>query len=123
MTLYGTLNVTLPDSQLNKLKSGIKNGTEVTLSLSSNVIGDSNVEANCPHKFLLSDRQVSRLCKAFPNNSSANIKLWKTQLSKMEQLGGVIRDIPIFGNILSGVAKMGNDIAKNLAKKKLCIRK
>ena len=49
MTLYDTLDVTLPNSQLNKLKSGIKNGTEVTLSLSSNVIGDSNGETNCPH--------------------------------------------------------------------------
>ena len=36
MTQYNTLNVKLSNSQLNKLKSGIKNGTEVTLNLSSN---------------------------------------------------------------------------------------
>ena len=30
MTQYNTLNVKLSNSQLNKLKSGIKNGTEVT---------------------------------------------------------------------------------------------
>ena len=41
MTHYNTLNVRLSDPQLNKLKSGIKNGIEVTLNLSSNVIGDS----------------------------------------------------------------------------------
>ena len=41
MTHYNTLNVRLSDSQLNKSKSGIKNGIEVTLNLSSNVIGDS----------------------------------------------------------------------------------
>ena len=36
MTKYNTLNVKSSNSQLNKLKSGIKNGTEVTLDLSSN---------------------------------------------------------------------------------------
>ena len=44
MTQYNTLNVKLSNSQLNKLKSGIKNGTEVTLKLSSNVFVDSNEE-------------------------------------------------------------------------------
>ena len=44
MTQYNTLNVKLSNSQLNKLKSGIKNGTEVTLKISSNVAGDSNDE-------------------------------------------------------------------------------
>ena len=38
MTQYNTLNVKLSNSQLNKLKSGIKNGTEVTFKLSSNVV-------------------------------------------------------------------------------------
>ena len=68
--------------------------------------GDSNDETNFPHKLLLTDRQVSRLRKPFANNSAANIKLSKTQLSEMVQLGGVIHDIPIFSNILSGVAKI-----------------
>ena len=54
MTQYNTLNVTLPDSKLKKIKSGIKNGTEVTLKLSSNAVGDSNDETNFPHKLLLS---------------------------------------------------------------------
>ena len=38
MTQYNTLNVKLSNSPLNKLKSAIKNGTEVTLNLSSNLI-------------------------------------------------------------------------------------
>ena len=42
-------------------------------------------ETNFPHKLLLSDTQILRLCKAFANNSSAHIKLSKTQLSKMVQ--------------------------------------
>ena len=46
MTQYNTLNIKLSNSQLNELKSAIKYGTEVTLSLSSNLIGNSNDETN-----------------------------------------------------------------------------
>ena len=75
---YNTLNIKLPNSKLNKLKLGIKIGNEVTLKLSSNVVGDSIRKSNFLHKLLLTNTQVSRLCQAFPNNSSANIKLSKT---------------------------------------------
>ena len=51
---------------------------------------DSNEETNFPHKFLLTDTQLSRLSKAFGENSTVNIKLSKTQFSKMVQLGGFI---------------------------------
>ena len=64
--------------QLNKFKSGIKNGTEVTLKIYSNVVGESKDENNFPHKLLLTNTQVSKLGKAFTNNSSANIKLSKS---------------------------------------------
>ena len=66
----------------------MKNSTEVTLNLLSNVVGDSNGENNFPHKLLLTDAQVSRLCKAFANGSSVNIKLSESQRSKMAQSGG-----------------------------------
>ena len=79
MTQNNTLNVKLSNSQLNKLKSGIKNGTEVTSNHSANVIGNSNDETNFPGKLLLTNRQVSRLRKAFANGSSASTKLLKTQ--------------------------------------------
>ena len=46
MTQYNNLNVKLFNSQLNKLKSGIKNWTQVTLNLLSNVVRDSNDENN-----------------------------------------------------------------------------
>ena len=42
MTQCNALNVKLSNLQLNKLRSGIKNNTGVTLKLSSNVAGDSN---------------------------------------------------------------------------------
>ena len=67
MTQYNSLNVKLSNSQLNKLKSAIKSETEVVLRLLSNMI--SNNENNFPHKFLLTDRQVSNMCKSFASHS------------------------------------------------------
>ena len=74
MTQCNTLNVKLSNLQLNKLKSGIKNGTEVTLKISSDVVSDFNDEINFPHK-LLTDTQILRLGKTFVKNSSPSIKL------------------------------------------------
>ena len=75
MTQYNTLNIQLSNSKLNKLKSGIKDGAEVTFKLSSNAVGDSNDENNFLHILLLTNTQVSKLCNAFVNGSSANRKL------------------------------------------------
>ena len=77
MTQDNSLNVKLSNSPLNKLKSAIKNQTEVVLRLSSNMIGDD--ETNFSHKLLLFNRQVSNLRKAFANYLSTDIKLSKTQ--------------------------------------------
>ena len=66
MTQYNSLNVKLSNSELNKLKSAIKNEAEVILTLSSNMIGDN--ETNFPHELLLTNRQVSNLNKSFANN-------------------------------------------------------
>ena len=90
MTQYNILNLKLSNSQINKLKSGTKNGTEVTLKLSSNVVGDSNHENNFPHNMLLTNTQVLRLRKAFASGSAANTKLSKTQLQKIGQSGGFL---------------------------------
>ena len=62
MTQCNSLNVKLSNSQLNKLKSAIKNENEVVLRLSSNMIGDN--EINFPHKLLLTNRKVANLRKA-----------------------------------------------------------
>ena len=75
MIQYNSLNIELSNWQLNKLKSGIKSCTKITLKISSNVIGDSNDENNFPRKLLLTNTHISKLRKAFANNSSANIKL------------------------------------------------
>ena len=110
MTQYNSLNVKLSNSQLNKLKSAIKNEIEVVLKLSPNMIGDSNDEANFPHELLLTDRQISSIRKAFSNNSSVDIKFSKTQLSKMIQSGGFL------GKLLGLLLKTGLPLIKNVIK-------
>ena len=79
MTQYNTLNVKLSNLQLNNLKSGIKNETEVTLNIfhTSNVAGDCNDENNFPQKLLLTYTKVSKIRKAFANDLSANVKVSK----------------------------------------------
>ena len=114
MTQYNTLNVKLSNSQLNRLKSGIKNNTEVTLKISSNVVEDSNDENNFSHRLLLTNTQVSKIRKAFGNGLSANIKLSKTRLRIIGQSGGFLgrvlgpllkTGLPLIGNVLKPLAR------------------
>ena len=77
MTQCNNLDVKLSNSQLKKLKSGIKNGTELTLNLSSNTVASSNDETNFHHKLLLTNTQVSKIRTAFANGSSNNITFSK----------------------------------------------
>ena len=110
MTQQNSLSVKLSNSQLNKLKSEIRNEAEVVLRLSSNMVGNSNDETDFPHKLLLTNRQVANLHKAFANNLSTDIKLSKTQLSKMIQSGGFL------GRLLGPLLKTGLPLMKNVIK-------
>ena len=110
MTQYNSLDVKFSNSQLNKLKSTIKNETEVTLKLSSNVVGDSNDENKFPHKFLLTNTQVLKTRKAFANGSSANTKLSKTHLLKIGESGGFL------GRLLGPLLKTGSLFLGNILK-------
>ena len=92
------------------MKSAIKNETEVTLNHSSNIIGDSNDEKHFPYKLLLANTQVSKLRKAFPNNSSADKKLWKTELDKIGKQGGIL------GRLLAPLLKTGLHLMGNVLK-------
>ena len=98
MTQYNSLNVKLSNSQLNKLKSSTKNETDVVLRISSNMVSNSNDNTNFPHELLLTNRQVANIRNTFANHSSIDIKLSKTQLSKMIQSGGFL------GNLLGKLA-------------------
>ena len=114
MTQYNSLNIKLSNSQFNKLKSAIKNETDVVLRLSSNTIGNSDDETNFHHKILLTNRQVANLFRAFANNKSADIKLSKTQLINMIQLGGFLARL--LGPLLRTGLPLMKSVTQPLAK-------
>ena len=95
---------------LQQIKIRKKIGTEGTWRLSSKVVGVSNDENNFRHKLLLTNTQVSKLHKAFANNSSVNIKLSKTQLNKIIQSGRFL------GRFLVPLLKTGSSFLKNILK-------
>ena len=110
MTQCNSLNVKLSNSQLSKLKSAIKNETDVALRLSSIMIGNSDDNTNFPHELLLTNRQVANLRKAFAKNTSTDIKLSKTQSSKMTQSGGFL------GRLLGPLLRTGLPLMKSVIK-------
>ena len=110
MSQFNSLNVKLSNSQLNKLKSSIKNETDVVLIISSNMVGNSNDNTNFPHELLLTNRQVTNIRKAFAKNTSTDIKLSKTQLSKMIQSGGFLY------RLLGPLPKTGLPLMKSVIK-------
>ena len=87
-----------------------KNENYVVLRSSSNMIGNSDDETNFLHKSLLINRQVANFRKAFTNNSLIGIKLSKTQLLKMIQLGEFL------GRLLRLLLKTGLPLIKNVVK-------
>ena len=74
------------------------------------MVGNSNDNTNFPHELLLINRQVANIRKAFPKNTSTDIKLSKTQLSKMIQLGGFL------GRLLGPLLKTGLPLMKSVIK-------
>ena len=67
-------------------------------------------KTNFPHVLLLINRQVANLCKAFANNLSTDIKLSKTQISKMIKSGGFL------GRLLGPLLETGLPLMKNVIK-------
>ena len=108
MTQYNSLNVKLSNSPLDKLKSAIENEAEEVLGLSSNMVGDD--ETNLPHELLLTNKQVVNLHQAFANYLSTDIKLSKTQVSKMILTGWFL------GRLLGPLLKTGLPLMKNVIK-------
>ena len=115
MTQHNTLNVKLSNFQLNKLKSGIENISEVTFKISSNIFGDSNNENNFPHKLLLTNTKASKLRKGFANGSPTNIKLSKTQFHKIGHSRGLTLGRRLGSLLKTGLSLIGN-VLKSLSK-------
>ena len=114
MTQYSSLNGKLSNSQLSKLKSATKNETNVVLRISSNMVGNSNDNTNFLHELLLTNKQVANIRKAFANHLSTDIKLSKTQLSKMIQSGGFLDRL--LGPLLKTGLPLMKSVIKPLAK-------
>ena len=74
------------------------------------MVANSNDNTNFPHELLLTNRQVSNIRKAFANHLSTDIKLPKTQLSKMIQSGGFL------GKLLGPLLKTGLLLMKSVIK-------
>ena len=89
------------------------------MRLLSSMIGNSDDETNFPNKLSLANRQVANLCKSFANNLSANIKLSKTELSKMVQSGGFLDRI--LGPLLKTGQPLMENVIKSLAKSALIL--
>ena len=74
------------------------------------MVGNSNDNTNFPHELLLTNRQIANIRKAFANQSSTDIKLSKTQLSKMIQSEGFL------GKLLGSFLKTGLPLMKSVIK-------
>ena len=108
MVEYNTINAKLSDSQLNKLKSAVKNKQGTTLRMNSRMFSANNL----PHELLLTTRQTTKLRNVIENNMLTDIKLSKAQISKIIQSAGFL------GSLLSKIAgplmKVAVPIAKNI---------
>ena len=79
MVEYSKVNVKLTDTQLKKLKTAVKNKTGMTLGVSLKMFDGNDL----PQELLMTTIQKARLKNAFNNNMSADLKLSKTQISKI----------------------------------------
>ena len=106
MVEYNTVNTKLSNSQLNKLRSAVKNKQGTTLRMNARMSNGNNL----PHKLLLTIRQTTKLRNAIKNNLQTNIKLSKAQISKIIQSGGFL------GKILGPLLKTGLPLLKSVIK-------
>ena len=106
MVEYNTANVKLSDSELNKLKSAVKNRQGTTLSMNTRMFSANNL----PHELLLTTRQTTKLRNVIENNMSTDMKLPNTQISKRIQSGGFL------GKLLGPLLKTGLPLIKYVMK-------
>ena len=84
MANYQEARIKLTNTQLNKLKSAVKNKTGIILRLNKKNFEDEEL----PHELFLTTRQTTEIRNAFANNMSTDIKLSKAQIPKVIQSGG-----------------------------------
>ena len=106
MVEYGTINAKPSDSQLNKLKTAVKNLAGATLRMDVKMFNGNHLS----HELLLTTRQTTKLKSAIESNMSTDITLSKAQISKIIQSGGCL------GRLLGPFSKTGLPLIKNVIK-------
>ena len=106
MVEYNTVNVKLSNSQMNKLKSAVKNNKGATFRMNARIFNGNNLA----HELLLTTRQTTKLRNAIENNLQTDIKLPKARISKIIQSGGFL------GKILGPLLKTGLPLLKSVIK-------
>ena len=97
MVRYNRVKAKLSDSQLNKLKSAVKDRKETTLRMNVIMFNGNDL----PHELLLTTRQTTKLRNTIENNISTDIKLSEAQISK------IIRSGRSLGRIIGPLLKTG----------------
>ena len=106
MVECNTVNARLSNSQLNKLKRAVKNKQGTILRVNDEIFNENNLS----HELLLTTRQTTKLRNAIENNLQTDIKLRKTQISKIIQSGGFL------GKILGSLLKTELPLLKSVIK-------
>ena len=108
MVEYSKVNVKIPDTQLKKLKTVVKDKIGLNLRMSLKMFNGNDL----PYELLLTTRQKTKLRNAFNSNMSTDLKLSKAQTSKIIQSGAFL------GSLLSKLAgplmKVIIPLAKNV---------
>ena len=112
MVEYTKVNVKLSDSQIKKLKDAVKDNTGTTLRIDLKMFNGNDL----PHELLLTTRQKTELRNAFNNNMSADLKLSKTQISKIIQSGVFLSKLlgPLSKTVLPLIKNVIKPLAENV---------
>ena len=107
MVQYSKVNVKLPDTQLKKLKTAVKNKTGATLKINFKMFNGNDL----PHELLLTTRQKTKLRYALNNNMSTDLKLSNAQIPKIIQSGGFLGSL--LNKLAGPLMKVAIPLAKN----------
>ena len=89
MVGYNKVNVKLTDTQLEKLKTAVKNNAGTTLTMSLGIFDRNDL----PHELLLNTWQKTKLRNAFNTKMLTDINFSKAQISNIIQSGGFLRSL------------------------------
>ena len=108
MVQYNKVNVKLSDSQLNKLKTAVKDQVGATLRVNVKIFNGKNF----PYGLLLTTRQTTKLRNVIENNMSIDIKMSRAQISKIIKSRGFL--VSLLSKLAGPLMKVAIPLAKNI---------